>query len=145
MRYFRIVNINLRFFRISYGGFIMEDIILRIATECSRNGINGNELGKLLHLRKSPLTDWKNQKSKPTLEQLVKMCDIFAVSADYLLFGSCNNLLSESENNMLSKYRCLSIDNQEEIISIIEIKLQRISNESGVKSKLSSSENTNAV
>lgn len=59
----------------------------RILEETERIGITGKQLGELLGLKKSPLTDWKNRKSNPTLEQLSKMCEIFATSSDYLLFG----------------------------------------------------------
>ena len=116
----------------------MDDIYLRIIQECSRIGINGNELGKMLALKKSPLTDWKNGKSKPTLEQLIKMCDIFAVSADSLLFG-CTGSLNATELDMIAKYQLLSLDDKDEIIAIIELKLQRAAKHSEVKSKLSPS------
>ena len=37
----------------------------KIKSICDKNGITGNELGKILGLKKSPLTDWKNKKAKP--------------------------------------------------------------------------------
>lgn len=65
----------------------MPNIYERILSQTMRLNISGKELGALLGLKKSPLTDWKNAKSSPTLNQVVQMCDIFAVSADYLLTG----------------------------------------------------------
>ena len=57
----------------------------KIKSICDKNGITGNELGKILGLKKSPLTDWKNKKSKPTIEQLKLICEYFAISSDELL------------------------------------------------------------
>lgn len=59
----------------------------RIYEQCRTHKINGKQLGELLNLRKSPMTDWKNGQAKPTVEQIAKMCEIFAVSADYLILG----------------------------------------------------------
>ncbi len=74
----------------------------RILQQTTHLGLTGKDLGSMLGLKKSPLTDWKNHKSTPTLEQLAKMCEIFAVSSDYLLFGKVNTL-SDSENLLLEK------------------------------------------
>lgn len=111
--------------------------------ELDKAHITGKELGNRLDLKKSPLTDWKNGKSKPTLEQLIRMCDIFATSADYLLFGIKPINTSTEYTHLLSKYEQLSKSNQEEIIAIIELKLQRELQEAvidaGVKNKSSQS------
>ncbi|MDE6014482.1 MAG: helix-turn-helix transcriptional regulator [Acetatifactor sp.] len=117
----------------------MDEMYARISAECTKIGITGNEFGKKLDLKKSPLTDWKNKKSKPTLEQVIKMCEIFAISADYLLFGIVGNILNTSETQMLSKYRNLTEDDQEEILAIINLKLQRTQKASGAKEKSSQS------
>ncbi len=120
----------------------MADLYSRISEECQKIGINSNELGRLLSLKKGPLTDWKNQKSKPTLDQLVKMCEIFAVSADYLLFGTAHKDLTTEECNLLDKYIALSPYDKEDILALIDFKLQRTS---GVKAKLSHSESISSV
>lgn len=89
----------------------MNDIYNRILLETKKNGLDGNKIALLLGLKKSPLTDWKNGKSTPTTEQIIKLCDIFAVSADYLLTGSTyvdpNNITTE-EQEWLDLYRQLS-------------------------------------
>lgn len=72
--------------------FIMDEIINRIINLTEDKQINGKELGEKQSLRKSPITDWKNIKAKPTLEQIIKMCEIFGVLADFILFGKENNL-----------------------------------------------------
>lgn len=42
----------------------------RINILCKENHITGKEIGEKLGLKKSPLTDWKNNKSKPTIDQI---------------------------------------------------------------------------
>ena len=44
----------------------MPDLYGRILEQTERLGITGKELGELLGLKKSPLTDCKNHKSNPT-------------------------------------------------------------------------------
>lgn len=106
----------------------MHELYERIMKEANKNKINGKQLGELLGLRKSPLTDWKNDQSIPTTEQLIKLCDIFAVSADYLLFGSAHRLSNE-EIDFISNYRLLSKEDKEELIEILQIKLRKAQNQ----------------
>lgn len=115
----------------------MDDIYARISTECAKSGMTGKQFGELLNLKKSPLTDWKNKKSRPTLEQLMKMCEIFGISADYLLFGIAGNILNATELLVLSRYRKLTENDREEIMAIINLKLQRTQKASGAKEKSS--------
>lgn len=86
--------------------------------------INGIKLGQLLGLSKSPLTDWKNGQSYPTTKQIIKLCEIFAVSADYILFGNEYHL-SDDENNLIKNFHKLSNSDQQEILNIIEYKIYK--------------------
>lgn len=107
----------------------MEGLYERIVIETERMGLNGKELGIMLGLKKSPLTDWKNQKSNPTLEQLYKLCEIFAVSADYLLFNCNNNLLSPDQNELINTYDKLDRRGQHRVHTIIYEELDRMKKE----------------
>lgn len=102
----------------------MTNLYHRILQETKKNGLDGNKLGSLLGLKKSPLTDWKNGKSMPTTDQIIKMCDIFAVSADYLLFGSTCRL-SDIEECLLSQFKELSDLDKKEILNIMEYKIYK--------------------
>ena len=104
----------------------MTGLYERIAEQAERKGWTGKELGKLLGLKKSPLTDWKNKKSCPTLEQVALMCDIFAVSSDYLIFGK-SSFLSVDEANLLDGYRDLDTFGKQRIHNFIHDELARIS------------------
>ncbi|WP_195539486.1 helix-turn-helix domain-containing protein [Eubacterium maltosivorans] len=97
----------------------MNEIINRILNLIDERNMTGKELGKLLNLKKSPLTDWKNNKSKPTLEQIMRLCDIFAVSPNFLLFGEDDSKttdigfsLSTEEKEIITQWRKLSYEDK---------------------------------
>lgn len=103
----------------------MPSLYERIIEQTERLGITGKQLGEMLGLKKSPLTDWKNHKSNPTLEQLAKMCDIFAISSDYLLFGATSNLSSDQQE-LINTYEKLDRRGQHRVHTIIYEELDRI-------------------
>lgn len=126
----------------------MQGLYARILEQTQKVSLTGKGLGELLGLKKSPMTDWKNGKSNPTLEQFARMCDIFAISADYLLFGNSSNIASfsnnvtieksnEQENILLNSFRALSADDQDEVLEIIEMKLSRAKLKGVTKSEIS--------
>lgn len=103
----------------------MSSLYNRILEQTTRLGISGTELGEMLGLKKSPLTDWKNQKSKPTLEQLIRMCEIFAVTSDYLLFGTSINLPSDQQE-LIEIYNQLDHRGQHRLHTIAYEELDRM-------------------
>lgn len=93
----------------------------RINILCKENHITGKEIGEKLGLKKSPLTDWKNNKSKPTIDQIKMICEIFAVSADYILFGKdTDERLTKEENEIIQAYKKADTRTQE----IVKLSLQ---------------------
>ena len=93
----------------------------RINILCKENHITGKEIGEKLGLKKSPLTDWKNNKSKPTIDQIKTICEIFAVSADYILFGKdTNENLTKEESEVIQAYKKADARTQE----IVKLSLQ---------------------
>lgn len=110
----------------------MSGLYERIIAQTERLGISGKELGQKLGLKKTPLTDWKNKKSCPTLEQVIKMCEIFGVSSDYLIWGKlensimCNNNLESDEIEFLENYRKLDSRGRHLVHTVIYNELDRI-------------------
>ena len=93
----------------------------RINFLCKENHITGKEIGEKLGLKKSPLTDWKNNKSKPTIDQIKTICEIFAVSADYILFGKDEDEnLTKEESEVIQAYKKADARTQE----IVKLSLQ---------------------
>lgn len=104
----------------------MEEITKRIKGLLDKNKTNGVQLGLMLGLRKSPLTDWKNNKSKPTLEQIVTICKNFTVSSDYLLFGKKDYTeLNKNELELLDNYRHLDSRGKHKLQTVIYEELDR--------------------
>lgn len=113
----------------------MLEISTRIKEQLNNMGLNGKDLAKLLGLKKSPLTDWKNEKSKPTLDQILIICDNFAISADYLLFGK-HSSLTANEQKFLDFFRDMPPCEQEDILLIAEMKANKGKRQGNVKSSL---------
>lgn len=107
------------------------DIVMRIIEFLNKNRVTGVEVGKLLGLSKSPLTDWKNGKSKPTLEQVAIICENFAVSADFILFGRKDGMsqahanISCGETELIENYRKLDNRGKHKLHTIIYEELDR--------------------
>ena len=93
----------------------------REIVELKEQGLTLKEIGEKLGLKKSPLTDWKNNKSKPTIDQIKTICEIFAVSADYILFGKdANENLTKEESEVIQAYKKADARTQE----IVKLSLQ---------------------
>ena len=106
----------------------MSGLYERIVAQTELLGLTGKELGEMLGLKKSPLTDWKNKKSNPTLDQLVKMCEIFATSSDYLLYGEMGSL-SADQQELIDTYKKLDRRGQHRVPTVIYEELDRIDQE----------------
>ena len=75
----------------------MTEIIKKLLEYFKKNNIKGTEIAEILGLKKSPLTDWKNGHSKPTIEQLIIICEKLALSLDELA-GLKTNEIQEAYN-----------------------------------------------
>ena len=63
--------------------------------------------------------------SIPTLEQLAKMCEFFAISSDYLLFGVAN-ILSPDHQELIDTYDKLDRRGQHRVHTIIYEEIDRM-------------------
>lgn len=48
-------------------------------------GINQVEFGKKLNVSKQCVSNWENDNIQPSIDMLIRICNTFSVSADYLL------------------------------------------------------------
>lgn len=48
-------------------------------------GVNQVEFGKRLNVTKQSVSNWENNNILPSIDMLIKICNTFSVSADYLL------------------------------------------------------------
>lgn len=120
MRKFRKVKGNCDIIAKYLRGDIRLGLIDRIIRIVKDNGMSGTKFGEIIGLSKSPLTDWKNGKSKPTLDQIIKICEYFSVSSDEILFGDKEKAhLSAEERSLLDGFK--KLDKQEQQIVIGKI------------------------
>jgi len=110
------------------------DYIERLLNFCETNDIKGAEIAGILGLAKTPLTDWKNRKSNPTVKQLIILCEYYALSFDWLIKG-VEKTISSDEDNILNLYKKLNERNKGKVELFIEQKIEEQQNE--IKSSVS--------
>ena len=68
------------------------------------------DLAKMLGVAKSTVSNWEQKKSRPSFEQLCQICELYDVTADYLLGRTSDDpLLRKKRHNMLSKENSIVI------------------------------------
>lgn len=60
-------------------------ISVRIREQRNEKKLSQSQLGKLLSVSQDTVSLWEKSKSLPTVEMVIALCDLFEVSADYLL------------------------------------------------------------
>ncbi len=74
----------------------------------SARNISQSELAATLGVSQQAVTKWENNKSKPSLQTVKKIAQVFDVSTDYLLDNEGKKEeVTEDEKQMLEEYRQL--------------------------------------
>ena len=76
----------------------MSEIITRIVSLLDNSGMTAKELTEKLNLNRSTISDWKIGKTKPSVNAVIGISQIFDVSLDWLLTGKETDA---TETNML--------------------------------------------
>ena len=63
----------------------------RIAAARRAAGMSQEQLGEALGVSRQAVSKWESGQTKPDLDTVSKMCEIFHLSADYLLLGKAEN------------------------------------------------------
>lgn len=104
-------------------------------------GLSLDKLSKITGIKKSSLSNYENDKYDPSAQTIITLCKYFDVSADWLLTGcECKddfNNFTQTERNIIEKFRKLDSRDQEEVKAIIDMKYDRITK----KERLSGSMN----
>lgn len=108
----------------------MYEIFLKLLQE---KGVTAYKVGKETGIASSTFTDWKNGRSVPGTDKLIKIADFFGVSVEYLKTGKEPEYTIEIANtdialtNMSEKLKTyalkmseLSKENQEFIMKMID-------------------------
>ncbi|WP_373218648.1 helix-turn-helix domain-containing protein [Ruminococcus sp. 5_1_39BFAA] len=89
------------------------------------------QIKELCGISNGNLSDFENGNKTPSANSLVALSKALQVSTDWILTGENHRgdisdvILSEYENNLLELFRELDSNDQEEILDIIKIKINR--------------------
>ncbi|MDE6210471.1 MAG: helix-turn-helix domain-containing protein [Clostridia bacterium] len=96
------------------------------------NNMAVNNLAKEIGIPQSTMSNWINRGSKPNIEDIVKVCDYFSISVDYLIGRESEDgtivinegrKYSPDEENLINMYRKLSNKKREAVVDYIKWQL----------------------
>lgn len=98
----------------------MYEIFIKLLEE---KGISTRKLALELGISPSTFTDWKNGRSKPNLDKMVKIADYFGVSVHYLVTGkekdTNTNFMKEEYLKLISLYESLNDNDKAMIVNLM--------------------------
>lgn len=98
--------------------------IERILNLVEQQGISKNKLLTDLKLSKNSFVNWEERNTIPGGDTLLKIADYFNCSVDYLLgrdWGSNISGLSNTEKEIIDKFRSLSDEGRDYILKTLDI------------------------
>jgi len=97
-------------------------IVSRIGEGIDRKGLKRTDLYEIVP--SGTLSNWKNKGQGPAAYTLYKVAVFLGVSVDWLITSINPDGLSKNENELISKYRRLEQKDRDEIIGLINIKIE---------------------
>jgi transcriptional regulator with XRE-family HTH domain len=81
------------------------------------------EFAEMIGIKQSSLSSIEKGTSKPSINTVIATSNVFGVSTDWILLGDFPEVSSAKEIQLLTIFGLLSEKDQEEILRIMEIKL----------------------
>ena len=85
-----------------------------------QRGLSQAALGKLLDVQAKTISNWENGKSEPNLKTINKLCEVLNIPLYSLISKDVDYQLTLEEAFLINKYRELSDDGKNIIISLIK-------------------------
>jgi len=86
-----------------------------------RKGLTQKEAAKHLHRSVNTIKGWESGRSDPsTLDDVVRLCQLYGVSVDYYITGSRSDSLPDKHIETATKLAKLSPSAQQAILSLID-------------------------
>ena len=109
----------------------MEKLIIRLKELRANKKISQKDLGTIVNATQSVVANWENNRSLPSIYDLIELADFYQVSIDYLLgredeFGHVNIVISpdmaltKDEHNLLVQYKNLSDIDKKRLLQIAD-------------------------
>ena len=74
----------------------------------TEQGLSQRQLAKMLNISQGTYNNWENEKTQPSIEDLIKISSIFNVSVDYLICNNMEDVLVKEDQGVLRKvYRSM--------------------------------------
>lgn len=94
--------------------------------------ITQTQISEKIGISSGNLSGIESGKNLPSATALIGLSEILDVSVDWLLKGDSSllEILSPDERLMISEYRLLPKNEKDELLGIMELKIQKINNQS---------------
>lgn len=120
---------------------------LRIKERRKELKITGAQIKEKTGISTGNLSDIENGKSLPSATAIIQLSQILECSTDYILLGEIRKSEHEQNSNirddiLLEQFNALSEDDQEEIMTMVQLKYNRIQKAREQKSSLFYEKNT---
>lgn len=113
---------------------LQKEIINRIDSLIKNSGMNANEFAKKIGKRPGIVTDWRTGRSFPSLEVLFDICKLLncnfydIIPETYVTSHSSQSFnvkIGSSEHTLISYFRGMNPDDQDELLMIAEMKFRK--------------------
>ena len=88
----------------------------------TEQGLSQREIAKILNISQGTYNNWENERTQPSIEDLIQLSKIFKVSVDYLIGNQVEEILiKEDQSSLRSVYRAIQKLDQEslEALSVV--------------------------
>ena len=93
----------------------------------SEKGISQREMAKIMNVSQGTYNNWENERTQPSIEQLIVLSDFFAVSVDYLIgktddyeVSEKTDYFSEEEKGLVRRYRRLNAEAKQSLLLFLK-------------------------
>lgn len=112
---------------------IFMDYVKNILNYVKQQGVSDKDLCILLERNQSYISDWKSGKSKPKVEDIIRIADRFGVDINILLGYPVDNAgLNKYEQQLLDDFRSLSDQGKEYILQTMDLAVSRYKKDNSV-------------
>ncbi len=96
--------------------------MIRLYELRAEKGLSQRDMAKELRVSQATYNNWENEKTQPSIEQLIALAEFFGVSVDYLIGRSGEEFVTPlpKENEMISLYLALDEDSRNAVKCIIK-------------------------
>ena len=96
----------------------MNTIGERIYRLRKQNNMSQGELADSLDVSRQTVSKWENDSSIPELEKIIRLCEVFDVSSDYILRGITERTQNEKKESTVIKEKTVIIEKNTDIRTI---------------------------